>query len=372
MKKRLAIVLLLALIISLAIYLVSEDVIDALTQCETSPPMVSAESAVVIELQSGRVLYEKNAEEKEYPASITKIMTALLAVENKSLDTMVKVTDAAIGVEGSSIYLEQGETLSLGDLVYGLMLRSGNDAAIAIAVEVGGSVEGFVEMMNERAIEIGAVNTHFVNPNGLHDDNHYTTAKDMAMISREAMKNQDFRDVAGAKDWTAKRGEGKYNYFYNKNKVVHQYEGGTGIKIGYTKTAGRTLVASSTKNGMELICVVLNAPNWFNDTYQLMDYCYDNYQPIKIVQGQRVINSVKIVEGVKGFAYIGTKEDILCPSPKGKDCELSIAYHLPKVTEAPVDRWQQAGKIDVYCEGEYVYSQPLYYLEDIERGNKIE
>lgn len=371
MKKRISLVILIAVVISLVIYFISEGIIQAQEKNDTlpAPPKVSAKNAVVIELTSGKVLYEKNADEKAYPASITKILTALVAIENEDVNTVVTVTDSAVGVEGSSIYLTKEETLPLKDLLYGMMLRSGNDAAVAIAAEVGGTTEEFVEMMNERARKIGAKNTHFTNPNGLQDENHYTTAKDMAQISREAMKNSAFREIAAAKSYTTDRGEGKYNYFANKNKVIYQYEGGTGIKIGFTKTAGRTLVASSKRDGMELICVVLNAPDWFNDTYNLMDYCYENYQLLEITQGQRPINSVKIVEGSKSFAYIGTKENVMCPTPKESKCELSVVYDLPKTAKAPIKRWQRAGKLDVYCDGEYVYSQPLYYLEDIEGGN---
>lgn len=331
-----------------------------------SPPGISAQTAIMIEANSGEVLYEKNAEGKAYPASITKIMTALLAVENGTLDKKVKVSANASGVEGSSIYLEVGEKISLRDLVYGLMLRSGNDAAIAISEEIGGSTSNFVIMMNKRARELGAFNTHFTNPNGLHNPDHYTTAKDMALIAMAAMKNADFKEVAATKSWVTERGEGKYNYFYNKNKVVYQYNGGTGIKIGYTKAAGRTLVASSERNGMELICVVMNAPDWFQDTYKLMDYAYSQYETAKITTGQRPIKAVKVRGGNKSFAQIGSGKDILCPVKKGTESKISIVYVLPDQPKAPINRWQEAGYLKIYVNGKYLFSKPLYYLEDIE------
>lgn len=331
-----------------------------------SPPEISAQNAIMIEANSGEVLYEKNAEEKAYPASITKIMTALLAIEYGTLDKKVKVSENASGVEGSSIYLETGEKIPLRDLIYGLMLRSGNDAAIAISEEIGGSTNNFVIMMNKKARELGAFNTHFANPNGLHNPDHYTTAKDMALIAMAAMKNADFKKVVAAKSWVTDRGEGKYNYFYNKNKVVYQYNGGTGIKIGYTKAAGRTLVASSERNGMELICVVMNAPDWFQDTYKLMDYAYSQYETAKITAGQRPIKAVKIRGGNKSFVQIGSGEDILCPVKKGTDSKISIVYVLPDHPKAPVSRWQEAGYIKIYVNGKYLFSKPLYYLEDIE------
>lgn len=335
-------------------------------EAQESPPAISAQTAIMIEGNTGEVLYEKNADQKAYPASITKIMTALLAIENGSLDKMVKVSGNAAGVEGSSIYLAPGEQISLRDLVYGLMLRSGNDAAIAIAEEIGGSKSNFVIMMNKRARELGASNTNFVNPNGLHDPEHYTTARDMAMISKAAMQNQEFKQVASTKSWVTDRGEGKYNYFYNKNKVVYQYDGGTGIKIGYTKAAGRTLVASSEKNGMELICVVMNAPDWFRDTYALMDYAYRQYETKEIVKGQRAIKAVRIQGGTKGFAMIGPKEDILCPVKKNEESSISVMYELPDRHRAPIKRWQEAGYLKIYVNGDYLFSKPLYYMEDIE------
>ncbi|HVI41986.1 MAG TPA: D-alanyl-D-alanine carboxypeptidase family protein [Anaerovoracaceae bacterium] len=330
------------------------------------PPEVSARNAILIEANSGEVLYEKNAEEKAYPASITKIMTALLAIENGTLDKKVKISENAAGVEGSSIYLAPGEMISLRDLVYGLMLRSGNDAAIAISEEIGGSTNNFVIMMNKKARELGACNTNFMNPNGLHDPEHYTTAKDMALIARAAMKNAEFKKVAATKSWVTDRGEGKYNYFYNKNKVVYQYNGGTGIKIGYTKAAGRTLVASSERDGMELICVVMNAPDWFQDTYKLMDYAYSQYETTKIAIGQRPIKAVKIWGGNKDFVQIGSREDILCPVKKGVESKISIMYVLPKHQVAPISRWQEAGCLKIYVNGNYLFSKPLHYLEDLE------
>jgi len=356
------------IIISLIIILVGFTAPSYSTETWTpqSPPDISAQNAIMIEANSGEVLYEKNADEKAYPASITKIMTALLAIEYGTLDQKVKVSENASGVEGSSIYLETGEKIPLRDLLYGLMLRSGNDAAIAISEEIGGSTNNFVIMMNKKARELGAFNTHFANPNGLHNPDHYTTAKDMSLIAMAAMKNAEFKKVAAAKTWVTDRGEGKYNYFYNKNKVVYQYNGGTGIKIGYTKAAGRTLVASSERNGMELICVVMNAPDWFQDTYKLMDYAYSQYETAKITAGQRPIKAVKVRGGNKTFVQIGSGEDILCPVKKGTESKISIVYVLPDYPKAPVSRWQEAGHIKIYVNGKYLFFKPLYYLEDIE------
>lgn len=253
---------------------------DALLTAAVSAPNISASKAVVIDGDTGEVLYEKNAQSKAYPASVTKIMTALVVLEtlddcNSPWEQKVVIKSEAVGVEGSSIYLAAGEEISIKDLLYGMMLRSGNDAAVELAAVIGGTQEGFVEQMNRRAEEIGCRNTHFVNANGLFDEEHYTTAYDMALIASEAMKLPEFRELAAAGEYTADRETDKYNYFYNKNKVVHQYEGGNGIKIGYTKKSGRTLAASATRDGRTLICVVFDAPNWFQDAYMLMDHCFE-------------------------------------------------------------------------------------------------
>lgn len=240
-------------------------------------PNISANQAVLLDAQTGEILYEKNAQEKAYPASTTKIMTALLTIETvenlkSDITQQVKIPAEAVGVEGSSIYLAPDEKVTIEDLLYGLMLRSGNDSAVALAGIIGGTQDHFVDMMNLRARELGCTNTNFLNPNGLFDENHYTTALDMALISKAAMKNEAFAKISATKEWQAHREPDKYNYFYNKNKVVHQYDGGNGIKIGYTKASGRTLVASAKRNDTQLICVVMGAPDWFNDSYALMDY----------------------------------------------------------------------------------------------------
>lgn len=236
-----------------------------------NPPEVSAKQAILIDAESGEVLFEKNADERGYPASTTKIMTAMVTLDlcrqiGADLKTEVKIPKEAVGVEGSSLYLRQGEKKTLEELLYGLMLRSGNDGAAALAKIMGGNQRHFVQLMNEKAEDLKCKDTHFVNPSGLFEVDHYTTARDLATISREAMKNKTFRKIAGAKSW------GTYS---NKNKTVYQYDGATGIKIGFTEKSGRTLVASAKREGTELICVVLSDSNWFHDAYRLMDYGFE-------------------------------------------------------------------------------------------------
>ena len=252
---------------------------DEVRQTAAMPavPQISASQAILVEAETGEVLYERNARERAYPASTTKIMTALLVLEtleryDSPIDQVVTVPREAEGVEGSSLYLKAGEKIRLEDLLYGLMLQSGNDSAVALAILTAGSTENFVAQMNAKAEELDCGNTHFVNPNGLFDENHYTTAWDLAQIAREAMRHPMFCTIVAAPSWDAQREGNDFTHFYNKNKTVHEFRGGNGIKIGYTKASGRTLAASVQRDGKELICVVMGAPNWFNDAYTLMEY----------------------------------------------------------------------------------------------------
>lgn len=236
-------------------------------------PAISAENAILMD-EEGRILFEKNSCDRGYPASTTKIMTALVTLkileeQGLPIDSEVIVPEEAVGVEGSSIYLKKGERLTIEELLYGMMLQSGNDAATAIATCIGGNLQTFVVKMNEEAARLNCSGTHFTNPSGLFDENHFTTARDLALITAEAMKKEEFRQIVGSPSWKSERSG---RNFYNKNKTVHQYEGATGVKIGFTKASGRTLVASAKRDGRELIAVVLRDGNWFNDAYAMMDY----------------------------------------------------------------------------------------------------
>lgn len=246
-------------------------------------PIIEAKGAILIDAKSGNVIYEKEADKRLYPASTTKIMTTLVALEimkdiDAGLDSKAIVPSESIGVEGSSIYLKEGERVTIEELLYGVMLRSGNDAATATAIALGGDYDGFIEKMNEKALELGCKNTKFKNPSGLFDKEHYITARDLSRISMAAMNNATFRKIVGAKSW---RSETTGRFFENKNKTITQYEGATGIKIGYTKKSGRTLVASAMRGDEELIAVVLDDPNWFEDAYKLLDYGFERIEKDK-------------------------------------------------------------------------------------------
>lgn len=274
-------------------------------------PDISAQSYIVIDSDSGRIIGARNPNQKMPIASTTKILTTILAIESiDNIDQKIEVPSICTGIEGSSVYLKPRQMVSIKDLLYGTMLRSGNDAATALAAYAGRENEkGFIAMMNEKASELGAFNSNFVNPHGLHDDNHYSTAFDLALISRHAMKNDIFKEISSAEKYKA---TSMNAFFYNKNKVVQEYEYGNGIKIGYTKAAGRCLVASAEKDGTEIIVVVLNDNNWFQDSYKIFDWAFENYKSYNIVEKGQFAgrtsdgNPVFISES---FSYLLTEEE---------------------------------------------------------------
>ncbi len=239
---------------------------------------VSAESAIVIDAYSKRILFEKNAYSKRAMASTTKIMTALVAIEELKLDDVVTVSPFAASTEGSSIWLSPGEHMTVEDLLYGLMLSSGNDAATALAEHTAGSVEAFTVLMNKRANEIGALNTNFTNPHGLPDDSHYTTAYDLALISANAIHNSLFKTICSTKAKTISWESSQWDRsLTNHNKLLNMYDYTIGVKTGYTKKAGRCLVSAAEKDGQLLIAVTLSAPDDWNDHIKLYEHCFDKY-----------------------------------------------------------------------------------------------
>lgn len=234
---------------------------------------ISANNGVLMDFNTGDILYEKQAHNRQSVASLTKVMTAILAIESNQFSELTSISRRAIYTEGSSIYLEQGENMTIEDLTYGLMLRSGNDAAVAIAEHIGGSVEGFVYLMNEKARWLGLTNTNFANPHGLEADNHYSTAYDLAILMRYAMNNETFRRISSTKKHLSKQ---RSYYWMNKNKLLtHLYKYCIGGKTGFTKKAGRTLLTSAKKGDMELIAVTLNAGNDWQDHTQMYEWGFD-------------------------------------------------------------------------------------------------
>ncbi|AGB18952.1 D-alanyl-D-alanine carboxypeptidase family protein [Thermoanaerobacterium thermosaccharolyticum] len=311
------------------------------------PPQIAAKAAIVMDQKSGRVLYEKNINEKLPMASTTKIMTLLLALEYGNLNDIVIVSKRAASVGGSSIWLAPGEKLSLIDLLYGLMLNSGNDAATAIAEHIGGSVEKFAEMMNKKAKDIGAYNTNFVTPSGLDIgiNDHYTTAYDLALITRYAFNNYSkFAEIVSTKEKTIPWSGRDYDrYLRNKNKMLWQYEGGDGVKTGFTNKAGRCLVASATRDGHRLISVVLNSGPMWEDSQKILDYSFEKYKPLKIVSKCQVLKTISVINGKEKYLPLQYNDDFTLPVSKEEILNIKVEYNIPKSIKAPIGIGEKVG-----------------------------
>lgn len=337
-------------------------------KAHTQTISVSAHSAILMDEKSGRVIYDVKGHEKSRIASITKIMTAILAIESGKLDETVTVSRHAVGTKGSSLYLKEGEKIKLRDLVYGLMLRSGNDAAIAIAEKVGGSVDGFVWMMNQKAEEIGMKDTYFSNPHGLDNTgDHYSTAYDMALLTRYAMQNQTYEKIAGTKVHRAPNSTENWDYVWkNKNKLLtHLYEYSTGGKTGYTKLAKRTLVSTATKDDQHFIAVTLNASDDWNDHIKMFETAFAAYKPT-IILAAGVLSKVNI-KLYRNHAYI--RNEFMYPLTEAELKQVSVKIKLLK----PKKDWNERenipeiiGRAYIFLDGEKVGMRTIFYGEAME------
>ena len=307
----------------------------------SEPFTVAAKGAVLIDGASGRVLFGQN-ENTMYPmASTTKVMTTLLALEHSQLDEQVTAGKNAHGVTGTSLYLSEGETLSMEHMLYGLMLRSGNDAAVAVAEHIAGSVPAFAKMMNEKAAALG-IDAHFVNPHGLDAEGHKISALGLALLFREAMKNEKFRTITGTQrkviPWV---GNDYSRVLENKNKLLKTYEGATGGKTGFTNNAGRCLVFSAERDGMELIGAVLNCPTWFDTATQLLDWGFENFRPEKALSDGEKVAALRVRGGV--FETVDAVADGPLAAAMRVGAPAKVRSELPKRVDAPVSAGQALG-----------------------------
>lgn len=325
--------------------------------CQSFALNTSAQSAVLLEQASGRVLYESNADEELLIASTTKIMTALVAIEHGDLDAVYTVT-AQDMAEGSSMYLRVGDKLTLEELLYGLLLVSGNDAALAVAHCVSGTEEDFVALMNQTAHSLGMTHSSFANPNGLDAEGHYASARDMAVLMAEAMQNEVFRRMVSTEYITI--GE---RYLKNHNKLLQIYEGCIGGKTGFTKAAGRTLVSAAEREGMTLICVTLKDGDDWNDHMTLFDYGFANYHRETLVTAEQPLAQTMVVGGSKSNVLLVAECDLSYPVAEGEQLTLKIT--VPTVVTAPITTWQVLGTAYAYLNGEEVASVNLVATETV-------
>lgn len=355
---------------------------------------LSSEAVLLMETSTGKVVYEKNGYEKKYPASTTKIMTAILAIEHCNLNETATASEFAINSVPSgysTANIQIGETLSVKDLLYALMLQSANESAVILAEHVSGSQEAFANLMNEKAKELGCKNTHFINPNGIHNENHYTTAYDLALITQYAMKNQTFRDIVKTTSFTLPATTSypsESRTYANTNNLIiydarnrpdnYYYKYATGVKTGYTSAAKNCLVASAEKNGIEYISVVLGASITYEstgsvshryvDTISLFDYAFDNFSFRKLKSANNLIKTIKIENGKKDENSL----DLLIASDvnslvslDNKSTQIDPDITLKEGLSAPITKGDIVGTISYKVEG-------INYTTDLIAGNNVE
>lgn len=321
---------------------------------------VSSRSAVLMDSESGRVLYRKDADNPRLIASITKIMTCILAIESERMDEVVTVGEEVLTMYGSNIYIELGEKMILRDMVYGLMLRSGNDAAIVIATFIGGSEEKFVEMMNQKAQEIGMKNTVFRNAHGLDEKTeNKSTAYDMALLSSYASKNKEYMKIVGTKKYTVQT-ERKSYIWYNRNKLLSLYKFATGGKTGYTPSAGRTLVTNAEKDELKLTAVTLNDGNEYDTHQALYDYGFENYKRYVILDKDKF----RVDDGYfKGRAYI--EESFVYPLTEDEKDQIKVLVKLKNITK--YKEGEKIGEVFVFLQDQEIYKNDVFAHVDVSK-----
>ena len=318
--------------------------------CSTS----SAHSYVLMDAETGRVLDSKNMNDKSLIASITKIMTSVIAIESNKLDEIITVDESILSAYGSGIYIQVGEEMSLKDMLYGLMLRSGNDAAVMIATYVAGSEEAFVKLMNDKAKKIGMKNTTFVNSSGLDntDSGNYSTAYDMALLTRYAMQYDEYREIVKTKEYTVKTNYKTY-VWHNKNKLLN-YDYVTGGKTGYTEKAGRTLVSSASKDDMNLIVVTIRDSDDWNTHIELYNYAFSNYTSYKVLNK----NNFNIIGDTYYNNNLYIKEDLYIPLKNSETGMLISKIKLEKLKNYKQD--DKVGYIEIYIDDELLATKDIY------------
>ncbi|MCL2169277.1 MAG: D-alanyl-D-alanine carboxypeptidase [Defluviitaleaceae bacterium] len=336
------------------------------------PPSVEATGAVLVEVDSGRVLWGKSENDQLAMASTTKIMTAMMVLEYGGLDETVTVSKRAASAPKVKMHLQTGEEIKLGDLLYALMLQSSNDAAVAIAEHIGGSVEDFCAAMTARAHELGAVNTVFETASGLDTDNHYSTAADLATITRYALENPAFVELIATPAHHAVSNRTSYS-ITNKNRLLNEYQGAFGVKTGFTNKAGHCFVGAAQRNDMQLVSVVL-ASGWGNrgkeqkwvDTKRLLNYGFDNFEMEEIVAQGADAGTLEVTRTRTPQIPLYYGEGITIPvCIDGED--ISLMAHFPAQMQAPIEAGQQVGEGRLHIDGKHFTSIPIYTAESADR-----
>ncbi len=331
-------------------------------------PNVTAKSAIVMDAATGKVIYSKAAKERRYPASTTKMMSLIVALEYGNLDDIITASPNAASTEGSSLWLTQGEQMTMTDLLYGIMLVSGNDATVAVAEHISGSVQKFAELMTEKARAIGAMDTNFTNSSGLPDPNHYTTAYDLAKIAAYGYKNPLFTQIVSTeRKILPPTVKGDIRDLYNENKMLWFYEGGNGVKTGYTDAAGRCLVSGAKRDNIQLIAVVLDSEAMWDDSKTLLDFAFSQLKAETVFSQGDILKTTRVANGKSELLKLVANTSIILPVSKKDNDEFSTVIDAPMILEAPIIKGQKLGVARVFYNNTEVAAVDLVADENVER-----
>ena len=326
-----------------------------------------AKSMVLLEAESGRILYQKNCNDRLPMASTTKIMTAFVALKHaKDLDEKFVVDNRSVGIEGTSLYLRKGEEKTLRELLFGLMLPSGNDCAVAIACRISGSEEEFVKLMNEEAKVLGLENTNFANSHGLDAENHFTSAFDLAKITAKAMENETFREIVATKNITVSgNDEIGAKPLKNKNKLLWQMESCEGVKTGFTDNAKRCFVASAKQNGMRLVCVVLNCGPMFEEAKRFLELGFENFKQFELLKPYSPNKPVQVEKGTLDHVQTLTQKHFSFPLTEEEFQKIEYEVSLPSIVEAPIEKEKELGVLKIKLNGEVLFEEKILSMEEV-------
>ena len=329
---------------------------------------ISARAAALYVPETDTFIYNKNENERLAMASTTKIMTALIALESLDKEKPIEISDEAVGIEGSSLYLEKGEILTAESLIYGLMLGSANDAAVALAIEISGSTEEFACLMNERARDFGLYDTNFKNPHGLDDKEHYTTAHDLAKIAAAALENEDFKNISASYKKTIESSE-RARLVVNHNKLLKAYDGCIGVKTGYTKKSGRSLVSAAERDGLTLIAVTIDAPNDWQDHTRLLDFGFSLLEKKMLAQAGEYSFNLPVIDGDKEFVSASNKESLFKIFNK-EDTDFEFKIKLNRYFAAPIFKGEKLGEVIFIKDGKELARLPITADFDVNKTKK--
>ncbi|NLB89367.1 MAG: D-alanyl-D-alanine carboxypeptidase [Syntrophomonadaceae bacterium] len=331
-------------------------------------PNTNGKAVILMDFSSGRVLYERNSNQQLPPASLTKIMTGLLVVENGNLDQKVIISEYAASIPESTVYLEPNEILTRMELLYAAMLPSANDACTALAESIAGSEAAFINKMNRRVQQLGLKNTNFVNPHGLHDQEHYSTAYDLAMITREALKNPVFTEVVSTKrtviPWESREDEDRI--LLNQNRLLSRYEGAIGVKTGYTKQAGNCVVGAAQRGSTILIAVSMNSPTVYDDLQQMLDYGFNNYKTLTVGNAEEISGEIKVKGGEFPTVKVEPKEELKVAVTDEEALYLTYIVNFESGVQAPIKKGDVLGTCELYIKDNHIKSIDMIASQNID------